>query len=54
MIFDHFLVVHIHGHHFDDVNDMMMIHDLWVMNDDVMMNNVHDHLLKKENTESVL
>jgi hypothetical protein len=48
MIFDHFEVVHIHDHHFDDVNDKMMIHDLLAMNDDAMMNNVHDHLLKRK------
>ena len=49
MIFDHLSVVHIHDHHFDDVNDMMMHHDLLVMNDDVMMMyNVHDHLFKND------
>lgn len=43
-IFDRFLVVRIRDRHYDDVNDRMMMYDLWATNDDEKMSNVHDHL----------
>ncbi len=45
MIFDHFSVVHIHVHCFDDVADMMMM-----MNDE-KMNDDHDHPLTENSID---